>query len=98
MIRLPQRETKLMVAVHGWSEVVLGLLLYAVIVTGTAAVFSQEIKIWSAGVLEPVDPFARPLESVVRGLAAETPAEYREDLSIRRTGAGHARTLLPQAR
>ena len=42
MIRLPQRETKLMVAVHGWLGVVLGLLLYAVIVTGTAAVFAQE--------------------------------------------------------
>ena len=53
MIRLPQRETKLMVAVHGWSGVVLGLLLYAVIVTGTAAVFAQEIKFWSAGALEP---------------------------------------------
>ena len=89
MIRLPQRETKLMVAVHGWSGVVLGLLLYAVIVTGTAAVFAQEIKFWSAGALGPSDPFARPLESLVRRLAAETPEEYRDDLSIRRTGTGN---------
>jgi uncharacterized iron-regulated membrane protein len=89
MIRLPQRETKLMVAVHGWLGVVLGLLLYAVIVTGTAAVFAQEIKLWSAGSLGPSDPFARPLESLVRRLAAETPEEYRDDLSIRRTGAGN---------
>jgi uncharacterized iron-regulated membrane protein len=89
MIRLPQRETKLMVAVHGWSGVVLGLLLYAVIVTGTAAVFSQEIKIWSAGTLGPSDPFAQPIESTIRRLAAETPEEYRDDLSIRRTGAGN---------
>ena len=89
MIRLPQRETKLMVAVHGWLGAMLGLLLYAVIVTGTAAVFSQEIKTWSAGSLAPSDPFARPIDSVVRRLAAETPEEYRDDLSIRRTGAGH---------
>jgi uncharacterized iron-regulated membrane protein len=89
MIRLPQRETKLMVAVHGWLGVVLGLLLYAVIVTGTAAVFAQEIKLWSAGSLGPSDPFARPLESLVRRLAAETPEEYRDDLSIRRTGIGN---------
>jgi uncharacterized iron-regulated membrane protein len=89
MIRLPQRETKLMVAVHGWSGALLGLLLYAVIVTGTAAVFSQEIKTWSAGALGPSDPFAQPIESTVRRLAAETPQAYRDDLSIRRTGTGN---------
>ena len=89
MIRLPQRETKLMVAIHGWSGVVLGLLLYAVIVTGTAAVFSQEIKLWSAGALSPADPFARPVESLVRRLAADVPEEYRDDLSIRRSGTGN---------
>ena len=89
MIRLPQRETKLMVAVHGWSGVVLGLLLYAVIVTGTAAVFSQEIKLWSAGALSPADPFARPVESLIRRLAADVPEEYRDDLFIRRLGTGN---------
>src|SRR5262245_21931623 len=89
MIRLPQRETKLMVAVHGWSGAVLGLLLYAVIVTGTAAVFSQEIKLWSAGALTASDPFARPIDSLVRRLAADTPAEYRDDLTIVRSGSGH---------
>ena len=30
-----------------------------------------------------------PIDSLVRRLAAETPEEYRDDLSIRRTGAGH---------
>lgn len=89
MIRLPQRETKLMVAVHGWLGVVLGLLLYAVIVTGTAAVFAQEIQFWSAGALTPADPFARPIENLARRLAAHTPEEYRDDLSIRRSGTGN---------
>jgi uncharacterized iron-regulated membrane protein len=89
MIRLPQRETKLMVAVHGWSGAVLGLLLYAVIVTGTAAVFSQEIKAWSSGALGPIDPFARPVESVARRLAAETPEQFRDDLSIRGSARGN---------
>ena len=28
MIRLPKDETKTMVAVHGWSGILLGLLLY----------------------------------------------------------------------
>ncbi len=89
MIRLPQRETKLMVAVHGWSGAILGLLLYAVIVTGTAAVFSQEIKLWSSGALGPGDPFARPIDNLVRRLAAATPDAYRDDLSIIRSGAGN---------
>jgi uncharacterized iron-regulated membrane protein len=89
MIRLPQRETKLMVAVHGWSGIVLGLLLYAVIVTGTAAVFSQEIKLWSAGALTPADPFARPVEDLIRRLAVDVPEEYRDDLSITRSGSGN---------
>ena len=40
MIHLPKEETKLMVAVHGWSGIVLGLLLYAVVLTGMVAVFA----------------------------------------------------------
>ena len=36
MIRLSQERTKTLLAIHGWSAVFLGLLLYAVIVTGVA--------------------------------------------------------------
>ena len=82
--------------VHGWSGAVLGLLLYAVIVTGTAAVFSQEIKLWSAGALTPGDPFARPIDSLVRRLAADTPAEYRDDLTIVRSGTEHLGFFFPR--
>jgi uncharacterized iron-regulated membrane protein len=89
VIRLPRREATLMVAVHGWSGVVLGLLLYAVIVTGTAAVFSQEIKSWSAGALGPQEPFARPLDVAVRRRAAETPAVYLDEISLGGTVAGN---------
>src|SRR3546814_15188411 len=42
MIHLKKEETKAMVAVHGWSGILLGLLLYAVVLTGTAAVFAEE--------------------------------------------------------
>src|SRR3546814_3008354 len=41
MIHLKKEETKAMVAVHGWSGILLGLLLYAVVLTGTAAVFAE---------------------------------------------------------
>ena len=34
MFDLTQAQTKRLTAVHGWSAIILGLLLYAVIVTG----------------------------------------------------------------
>ena len=42
MIKLKTRETRTLVAVHGWAGALLGLLLYAVIVTGTAAGFAEK--------------------------------------------------------
>jgi uncharacterized iron-regulated membrane protein len=89
VIKLRTRETKTLVAVHGWSGALLGLLLYAVIVTGTAAVFANEIKAWSGGLLGTSEPFTRPLNAVIERLAAETPQEFREDLSLRATPEGN---------
>jgi uncharacterized iron-regulated membrane protein len=88
VIKLKTRETKTLVAVHGWAGAVLGLLLYAVIVTGTAAVFANEIKAWSGGQLGTSEPFARPLNALMDELAAQVPAELREDLTLRRTAGG----------
>ena len=47
MIRLSQAHSKTLLAIHGWSAVALGLLLYVVIVTGTLAVFDEEISRWA---------------------------------------------------
>ena len=82
MIRLPKRETKLLVAVHGWSGIILGLLLYAVVLTGMTAVFADEIGTWSAGHVETKSAFARPIDRLVRDLAARTPAKYRDDINL----------------
>ncbi|WP_156680164.1 PepSY-associated TM helix domain-containing protein [Sphingomonas profundi] len=82
MIHLPREETKLMVAVHGWSGIVLGLLLYAVVLTGTAAVFAEEIGAWSAGHVETRSAFTRPIDRVVRDLAARTPVRYHEGVNL----------------
>jgi uncharacterized iron-regulated membrane protein len=82
MIHLPKEETKLMVAVHGWSGVVLGLLLYAIVLTGTAAVFAEEIGIWSAGHVQTQSAFARPIDRAVRDIAARTPAKYYEGVDL----------------
>lgn len=86
MIALPKEETKLMVAVHGWSGIVLGLLLYAVVLTGTAAVFAEEIGIWSGGHVSTQSAFERPIARHVQKLGEKTPAEYREAVDLFETG------------
>jgi uncharacterized iron-regulated membrane protein len=89
LINLKARETKTLVAIHGWAGAVLGLLLYAVIVTGTAAVFANEIKAWSGGLLGTSEPLGQPLNALLARLEAETPERFREDLSLRATPAGN---------
>ncbi|MFA7601643.1 MAG: PepSY-associated TM helix domain-containing protein [Novosphingobium sp.] len=82
MIHLKKDETKAMVAVHGWSGILLGLLLYAVVLTGTAAVFAHEIGAWSAGHVATQSTFEKPIDAQVRRLDAMTPPEFREALSL----------------
>lgn len=86
MIHLPKHETKLLVAIHGWSGIVLGLLLYAVVITGMTAVFAKEIGIWSAGQVEPRSAFERPIDQSVRDLGARTPAKYHDDINLFEVG------------
>jgi len=88
MIALPKDETKLMVAVHGWSGIVLGLLLYAVVLTGTAAVFAEEIGIWSAGHVATRSAFERPLAADLQAIGRQTPPQYRESVDLFETD-GH---------
>ncbi|MCP1469429.1 putative iron-regulated membrane protein [Sphingobium sp. OAS761] len=86
MIRLPRDETKAMVAVHGWSGILLGLLLYAVVLTGTAAVFAEEIGAWSAGHVATRSAFERPMADSLRRLGAKTPDRYSEAVDLFETG------------
>lgn len=82
MIHLQKEDTKLMVAVHGWSGIILGLLLYAVVVTGMVAVFAEEIGLWSAGHVETSSAFERPIDATVRELGRRTPAKYHEGADL----------------
>ncbi|WP_234810814.1 PepSY-associated TM helix domain-containing protein [Sphingobium herbicidovorans] len=86
MIHLAKNETKLMVAVHGWSGILLGLVLYAVILTGTAAVFAEEIGIWSGGHVSTVSAFERPIGPTVEALGAQTPKKYHEGVDLFEVG------------
>lgn len=82
MIHLPKEETKLMVAIHGWSGVLLGLILYAVVMTGMAAVFAREIGSWSAGHVQTRSAFEKPIDQAVRALVPRTPQIYQDDVDI----------------
>lgn len=86
MIHLPKDEIKTMVTVHGWSGILLGLLLYAVVLTGTAAVFADEIGAWSAGHVARQSAFERPMADTLRRLGSDTPAKYHEGVDVFETG------------
>lgn len=86
MIHLPKEETKLMVAVHGWSGILLGLVLYAVVITGMVAVFAEEIGAWSAGHTETRSAFEKPIDQSVRALAPRTPKEFQDDVDVFQIG------------
>ncbi|MCG8543250.1 MAG: PepSY domain-containing protein [Alphaproteobacteria bacterium] len=86
---LSQTRTKRLVAIHGWSGVILGLLLYVVILTGAVAVFAFEIGSWSASGTKSHEPFARPFDETLRRLAESVPAAYHDDISVFPNAAGH---------
>jgi uncharacterized iron-regulated membrane protein len=83
MIRLSQDRSKSMLAIHGWCGVLLGLLLYAVIVTGMISVFADEIGDWSSPA-EKHQSIAYPagLDGKLRELAATVDPQYYEELSL----------------
>ncbi len=94
MIRLPQDRTKTLLAIHGWSGVLLGLLLYAVVLTGVVAVFSEEIGHWSSP-LRPASaaPLPSGLSEKLETLAAQVDPVLHEELFLFPQGGGRIRTF-----
>ncbi len=82
MITLSQARMKRMTAVHGWSGVLLGLLLYVVVATGTIAVFSEQIGRWSAGGAREFPPLTGAIDDHVRKAAETVDPAFREDIAI----------------
>lgn len=74
---------KTLFAIHGWSGALLGLLLYAVIVTGVVAVFAHEIGNWSKPLsASPSTKLAAGLDAGLRQAATTIPPAYYEDISV----------------
>ena len=82
MMRLPKQETMSLISLHGWSAVVLGLLLYAVVATGTIAVLSEEILHWSVGHVQPVNPLEANVDGIVRSLSNDVEPEFLEEIGL----------------
>lgn len=89
MFKLPQHATKTLLAVHGWSGVLLGVLLYAVICTGVAAVFASEINHWASPLNRgDVSALPRNLDATVRQLATHVDPAFHEEVAAYRSGGG----------
>lgn len=91
MFDLGQRKTKILLAVHGWAGIVFGILLYAVVLTGTIAVFAHEIGHWSMGVSEGPSVDHRPIDAHVRKAVNSIDPRFRHDVSIFPGHGGHLR-------
>jgi len=90
MIKAAKREHRILLDLHGWSGAVLGLMLYAIVATGTAAVLSEEIGVWSAGRGGPDAPFAAssaaPLGASVRAAIDRAPQTARDEVLVMPNG------------
>lgn len=94
MMEVSQQRTKTMLAIHGWSGILLGALLYLVIVTGVVAVFAEEINDW-ASPLQHSAPHEWPVgvDAKLRELAATVKPEYQEELTMFARAGGRLRAF-----
>jgi uncharacterized iron-regulated membrane protein len=92
-----------LVSVHGWTGAVLGLLLYAVVLTGTVAVFADRIEEWSAGGITTQTPIGPGTNTIIRSILDITPNGFLSEVSVFANGRGellvfpHAEALNPES-
>jgi uncharacterized iron-regulated membrane protein len=75
-------KAKALISLHSWSGIVLGMLLYAVIFTGTVAVVADEIGEWSNSNYPLKLMLSSDIDETVKRLAKQTPVEYQEEISV----------------
>ncbi|MEM9011160.1 MAG: PepSY-associated TM helix domain-containing protein [Pseudomonadota bacterium] len=91
MFKLSQTRTKRLFAIHGWSGTVLGLLLYAVVLTGAIAVFAHEIGAWSKGGAPQPDGISTLVHRHVERLADQVDPIYHEEVRVVNDSSGTLR-------
>lgn len=95
MIELSKSRTKELLAIHGWSGVFLGLLLYVVILTGSIAVFGREISEWSAPLSHAMYKLPEQgMDAALRKAESEVDPEFHEDAFFFSDAAGRIRMFL----
>lgn len=83
MIQLSPQRAQTMRAIHGWTGVCLGLLLYIVLVTGATSVFSAQIGDWSNPWLGDAPPaFSAGTNRSVHAAAASIDPAFYEAASV----------------
>ncbi|MEM1138680.1 MAG: PepSY-associated TM helix domain-containing protein [Pseudomonadota bacterium] len=90
MLSLKQNVTKRLVAVHGWSGVVLGLLLYVVLLTGAVAVFDYEIATWSTDRVDARMALADNATDIIETALTEVGVSEVERLNVSFAHTGEA--------
>jgi uncharacterized iron-regulated membrane protein len=89
MFSFQKLETQKLLAIHGWSGVSLGLLLYAIVLTGAIAVFAEEIGEWSAGRnAKHHSAFEYKIDPIIRHLATQTDPKYHEEVGLNTNATG----------
>ena len=91
MIELSQSRMKRMVAIHGWSGIAMGLLLYAVVFTGAIAVFAHDIGKWSQGGTVSGAGITENIGHKVDMLSREVDPAYLEEVALSKNTAGQFR-------
>ncbi|MES2488582.1 MAG: PepSY-associated TM helix domain-containing protein, partial [Pseudomonadota bacterium] len=95
MIELSKSRTKELLAIHGWSGVFLGLLLYVVILTGSIAVFASEISQWSAPLSQAMYKLPDTgMDAALRKATNDVDPKFHEDIFFFSDAAGRIRMFL----
>lgn len=95
---LQAQQTKRLIALHGWLATILSVLLYAVMLSGTIVVFSNEIGHWSSATEPQADVLSHRLDDPYQRIAAQVPAALKEDVIISEGRHGTLRLFFGGAR
>jgi uncharacterized iron-regulated membrane protein len=94
VIRLQKDTAKDLIGLHGWMGVALGLLLYVVILTGTLAVFEQELATWANPLPEPVaTAFPKGIGPVLNDIYQRNDPAYGDEVFVFPSADGRLRAL-----
>ncbi|MQY44425.1 hypothetical protein GG681_17415 [Epibacterium sp. SM1969] len=89
---------KRMISLHGWSGTLVSIFLYAVILTGTVSVLSDEIARWADPRPAAVNPFSRPIDDTMLRLRNQVPGDFRGHIEIDHARDGSLRMFFYEAR